>query len=152
MKKIFGIAFVMALLAGGMSANAQTSTSTNNVKTEQSDRNGKSDRHGKHDRHGKKGKKEGARNHHKKGHRADLFAGITLGTEQQAQLKTLKDSRKAARKEGKKQQMTHEERTAARAAFDAKVKEILTPDQWTVYQKNVEARKADRQNRQKKNS
>lgn len=145
MKKIFGIALIMTVLAGGVTVNAQTQATPKKDKTEQCDKDRKCD--GKD----KKDKKDCKRKNHKKGQRADLFAGITLTPEQKTQLDALKAERKALRHSQKeqKEQATKKDRQARHAEFDAKVKGILTPEQWAIYQKNVENMKY---NRQKKNA
>lgn len=143
MKKVFGIALIMALLAGGISVNAQDQTTTKKDKTEQCDKTRKCDKD-------KKGNKECGKKHNKQDKMAKLFAGITLSAEQQTKLDAVKSECKAQAKADKanRQEMKKEDRAARQAACDAKIKEILTPEQWAVYQKNVETMKA---NRQKKN-
>lgn len=146
MKKIF---LSIAILASSVAAFAQNntqSTTTAQVKTEQtmSDNKGK-----KADRKDKKGIKDN------KDRGACAFKGINLTEDQKTKLTALRTSLKGERKDGKenvskdqKTQMTAEQKKAMRAERSAKrqtakkaylsgVKEILSPDQYVMFLENT---------------
>lgn len=153
MKKIFCAALIVALMAGTFSASAAPANSpkVKKEKTEQCDKSlcdkAAKDKDAKcagkdgKDRKGKEGKK-----HHKKGNRPDRFAGISLTPDQQTKLAALKQSMKKDKERAgnAKPTASADERKSRREAYNAKVKEILTPDQWDTYRRNIDKFKDDR--------
>lgn len=85
---------------------------------------------------------QGHRHHGQGQQRPDLFKGIDLTAEQQASIATLRQQRKAAintaQADRPSRQQMQEARKAARENFMNGVKEILTPEQYTVFEQNVQ--------------
>lgn len=148
MKKILlSIAILASSVVAFAQDNAQSTTSTPQVKTEQT----KSDNN-KGKKAGRKGKK-GFKDNDSKGGRA--FEGINLTEEQKTKLTALRTTLKDERKDGKEKagkdrtsQMTPDQKKALRAERSAKrqaakraylagVKEILTPDQYVLFLENT---------------
>ncbi|MBD5180455.1 MAG: hypothetical protein HDT01_04065 [Bacteroidales bacterium] len=155
-KKVLSLA--IALIATGAVMSAQTAqTSDNTTKTEQTEKkcNKKDGEKCCNNKDAKKGNKKGHKNHsmnkgNKQGKRPDMFQGIELTADQQTALKNLreqnrKDSEQAKQERKAMDQKAREERMAKR---DAELKKILTPEQYTKYQANIEELKAKRANRQ----
>lgn len=110
---------------------------------------------------GKKAGKKGGKKHGKRGgecckggkHHSSLFEGITLTAEQQTKLDSLREARKADRKRAhmnknqgqsqslddikKAREARDEMRAKSRKEFTQQVQQILTPEQFTVFQQNL---------------
>ena len=161
-KMIFGMAFVAATIFATATANAAPMRAADDTKTEQCCKDKKQcdrkddgkDKRGHHDHDGRKGH----------GKKPDMFAGITLTPEQQTKIDALrsdmmarKEAAKAAAKAAGKAGRTDEdkakakaERQAAMAQYDAQIKQILTPEQYKVFEQNCEAAKAKMKSRMDK--
>ncbi len=156
MKKI--ILSLAIIAAGAFSFNAFADTTDNkpaNEKCEAAAACNAKQAPGKECR-GKGGHKKG----HKHGHkRPDMFKGITLSPEQQTQLNDLRNECRnqrvenqnlSAEKLGKSREDYKKLREESRQKFNARVKEILTPEQFVVYEQNVknfEAKKLEHKDR-----
>lgn len=161
-KKLFSTALIIAALVGfNMSAqepaNSAEKACTENAQCHKGEK-GKKDKDFKKDR----GDRKGPRGEFK-GQRPDLFKGITLTAEQQAQLEALRpqrpegkdncdsvkctkgkdagcDKAKTDKKDGTKQFRDGGRRGnpgAKKAEYVKKVKEILTPEQYVVFLENI---------------
>lgn len=69
------------------------------------------------------------------GRGAEMFKELNLTADQQAKIEALmRDNRPAARPSGPPSDADRQAMQARRAEMDAKLKEILTPEQYTKYQ------------------
>lgn len=144
-KKILSMA--IAIFAAGVVMSAQTpqTEQNTNTQTEQSCKKSK-DNDKKGDRKGPRMGRDGHR-----GHGPNLFEGIELTAEQKTALKDLREKEMANREQAmkdrkaeaeKNRQEMEKKRQAVMAEHDNAIKQILTPEQYTKYQANVEAAKA----------
>ena len=129
-KKILSIALVLAGLIGS-TAVAQTSASTDSSKAQTEQTVSKKDKKDKKDRKDRKNK----------GQRFNPFEGLNLSEKQQAELKTLDDGIRAekakieAKEKADKKDML-EKRKNDEKEYLAKIKEILTPEQYVQFLEN----------------
>lgn len=130
------LALIMSgLLFSTIGAFAQTENQGNKVVSEQTSACCKD----------KKEKKKHCKGDKKRS--SNLFNGIELTEQQQQQIAALKAERKAKKEADKKE--NKEARAKERAAFDEKMAQILTPEQYAQYKSNVELMK-DKNSKMKK--
>ncbi|MDE5877213.1 MAG: Spy/CpxP family protein refolding chaperone [Muribaculaceae bacterium] len=161
-KMIFGMAFVAATIFATATANAAPMRAADDTKTEQCCKEKKHC-----DRKDKDCKERKGHGHHagkkEHGHKPDMFAGITLTAEQQTKIDALRSDMKARKKAAKEATKAAErarteegkakmqaERKAAMEKFDSEVKQILTPEQYKIFEQNREAAKAKMKSRMEK--
>lgn len=160
MKKIILSFAILALGAFTFNASADDNNTPNTNCKARTECCGKCDgkKDGKMD--GKKAGKKGGKKHGKRGgcckadrKQSGLFDGITLTAEQQAKLDSLREARKADRKRSqmnmnkgqgqslddikKAREARDEMRAKSRKEFTQQVQQILTPEQFAVFQQNL---------------
>ncbi len=144
-KKLLSMAIAIFAAGAVMSAQTPQAEQNNNTKTEQTSKKAK-DNDKKGDR---KGPRMGRQGH--RGHGPNFFEGIELTSEQKTALKNLREKEMANREQAMKERKANAEknrqemeknRQALMAEHDNAIKQILTPEQYTKYQANVEAAKA----------
>lgn len=128
-KKILSMALAIVVAAGSV-ISAQT-PKTDKEKTEQT---------------GKKGQR---------GQMPNLFEGIELTADQQKALNEMRETERANREKAMAdrqagKEINREEMQKRMEERENAIKQILTPEQYTKYQANAEAAKAQMQNRQRR--
>lgn len=157
MKKIILSFAIIALGAFSFNAAADDNNTSNatgcKARTEccgKCDGGAKKAGKGKH--HGKKDCKKGDRKH------GSMFEGITLSAEQQAKIDSLRNARKADRNRAPKgkgngqnldemKKLRDEARAKSRKEFTMQIQQILTPEQFSVFEQNLKKHESKKDSR-----
>lgn len=145
-KKFFSVAMLIGALVG-IPAMAQEPTvvvdeAEEIVETAQPTATTHSQRHGNgrmkpgHRNNGQRTRNKGFQANRQDRQRPNLFEGLNLTTEQQSQLEALKGSR-ANNGQAQAEGQNRPDRKAKKQEFLAKVKGILTPEQYTQFLENA---------------
>ncbi len=144
MKKNF-LAVAIALIGTCMAVSAQTPSNTTDNTTNTEQTTSKNQKKNKNDKSNKKDRREFDK-------RPNPFEGIELTAQQQEAIKNLRQEQMAQAQAQREKAKTDREaakveREQAMKEMDDKIKNILTAEQYTQYQQNIEKMKAERGNR-----
>lgn len=134
-KKVLGLVMAALTISTIGAFAAPQSPEGQQTRTEQVARGEKKDKKDRKAKH----KKERRDKKHRMG---NPFEGIQVTAEQQQQLDALKAERKAKREADKKAQK--EAKAQERQQFEARVAQILTPEQFAQYKANCDSMKVKR--------
>jgi len=133
-KKVLSMVVALLTVGGLMSAETPEVTADNTTTTVQDGKRG--------DRAGKPGRRVGKKQDKKRhGRHSDPFAGIELTADQKKAVENMRQEQRAELEQTRKERQaaTRQTRKELQAKMNERVKNILTPEQYSQYEKNIKA-------------